>query len=139
MTGRHYYVDTAVLAYALGEEHPERSAARQVVADATAGTIVLHASVEMVQELLHHRMRRTDRAAALRQARAAAGLCILHPFDGDVLSRALRLVADTRLRGRDAVHAATALLNRVPVMLSPAPDFDGLPGLRRVAPGELTT
>lgn len=132
-----YFVDTSVLAYALGDRHPQRAASRHVVERATSGEILLHASVEMVQELLHHRLRRTDRTAALRQARAAADLCILHAFDEAVLSRALELVASSPTRGRDAVHAATALLHDVPTMLSSDTDFDTVPGLTRVSPIDL--
>ncbi len=132
-----YLVDTAVFAYALGAAHVRREACRAVVARATAGEIELHASVEMVQELLHHRMRRTDRASALRQARAAGGLCVLHPFDMPVLERALSLVETTALRGRDAVHAATADCHGLDSIISPDGDFDGIAGLRRVAPEQV--
>lgn len=138
MTAGTYFVDASVFAYAVGNRHEERPASRRVVEAATAGAIVLHASVEMVQELLHHRMRRTDRESALRQARAAGGLCILHPFDTAVLARALELVASSPVRGRDAVHAATALLNGVPTLLSSYADFDDVPGITRVAPSTLT-
>ncbi len=132
----HYFADTSVFAYALGGHHVERAPARAVITAATAGELVLHASVEMVQELLHHRMRRGDRAAAVRQARAAGELCVLHAFDDAVLGRALDLVSTTPTRGRDAVHAATALHHGVSTMLSTDPDFDTVPGLTRITPGE---
>lgn len=138
MSAEHYFVDTSVFAYALGGQHAERAPSRAVVEAATAGRLVLHASVEMVQELLHHRMRRADRDGALRQARAAAELCIVHAFDGAVLARALDLVSATSLRGRDAVHAATALQHGLPAMLSADPDFDVVPGLTRISPAEAT-
>lgn len=132
-----YFVDTSVLAHALGDRHPERAPARRVVELAASGAVVLHASVEMVQELLHHRMRRTDHEAALRQTHAAAELCVLHAFDTAVLSRALELVASSAARGRDAVHAATALLHGLPTILSSDPDFDLVPGLTRLSPADL--
>lgn len=56
MTAPSHVIDTSVLAYALGDQHPRRRATRQVVQLAADGAIVLHASVEMVQELLHHRI-----------------------------------------------------------------------------------
>ena len=135
MNPPNYFVDASVFAYALGDEHPERLASQGVVQDAAAGRIVLHASVVMVQELLHHRMRRTDGDTALRQARAASELCVLHPFDASVLARALELVATSPLQGRDAVHAATALLQGLPTLLSSDADFDVAPGITRLAPG----
>jgi predicted nucleic acid-binding protein len=137
VTPRAHLVDTSVFAYALGDRHPARAACRRVVELATAGDLELHASVEMVQELLHHRMRRTDRAAALRQARAAGELCILHPFDDVVLRRALELVGSSTMRGRDAVHAATALAQGLTSVLTTDLDFDGITGLVRTDPADL--
>lgn len=136
MNFRHYYVDTSVFAYALGGSHPERAGAQRVVEAATTGRIVLHASVQMVQELVHHRMRRAARETALRQARYAGQLCILYPFDATVLQHALNLIEGSALWGRDAVHGATALINGVPTLLSSDPDFDAVPGATRLAPSD---
>ncbi|WP_448072706.1 type II toxin-antitoxin system VapC family toxin [Georgenia yuyongxinii] len=134
MTAPAYLVDTSVFAYALGGEHPLRRPCQRLVEMATAGEVVLHASVELVQEVLHHRMRRGERAVALRQARACAELCVLHPFDTVVLQRALQIVESSRMRGRDAVHAATALTHGLPRIVSTDPDFDGVEGLSRLDP-----
>lgn len=128
-------VDTAVLAYALGGDHRLKAPCLSVVAAAGAGLIDLHASVEMVQELLFHRLRRTDRPAAVAQAQDAAILCTLYDFDHAVLDRALNLVGLLpALGGRDAVHAATAVVHGIRVIISPDVAFDGIPGLRRLSP-----
>ncbi|MGM0386829.1 MAG: type II toxin-antitoxin system VapC family toxin [Actinomycetota bacterium] len=134
---RQLWVDTSVLAYAAGGDHPQREHCRRVVAAAAARTVELHATVEMVQELLFHRMRRASRAEAVAQARFAAGLCVLHPFDGAVLGRALELVAVSELGGRDAVHAASALAAGFTAIVSADRDFDMAPGLVRLDPGDL--
>ena len=42
------------------------------------------------------------------------------------------------LRGRDAVHAATALEHGLVTIISPDPDFDGAPGLTRIEPAALS-
>lgn len=133
-----YLVDTAVFAYALGGPHAQRRPCRRIVERAAAGELHLHASVEMVQELLHHRMRRTDRAAAVQQARDAGNLCTLHSFGQAVLERALTLVGGTTLRGRDAVHAATAINHGLGAILTPDADFDDIAELVRVSPDALT-
>ena len=136
MTRPSYLVDTAVFAYALGGEHPLREPCQAIVAAAGSGRLELHASVELVQELVFHRMRRSDRQAAVRQARDAATLCVLHDFDRAVLDRALLLI-DTagQIGGRDAVHAATGLQNGVSTIISPDPAFDQVDGLTRLVPG----
>lgn len=131
---RRIWVDTSVLAYAAGGDHPEREACRRLVAAAAVGTLELHASVEMVQEFVFHRLRRVPRAAAVAQARQAGALCVLHPFDSAVLGAALDLVASCALGGRDAVHAATALRLGFDEIVSADRDFDAAPGLRRIEP-----
>lgn len=136
MTDR-LWVDTSVLAHAAGGDHPQRAACRRVVAAAAAGRVELHASVEMVQEFLFHRMRRTSRLEAVAQARLASDLCVLHDLDGVVLARALELVAASELGGRDAVHAAGALLAGFSEIVSADRDFDSAPGLVRRDPMEL--
>ena len=135
MTTTACLIDTAVLLYAVGGDHPLRTGSRRIVEAAGAGDLELHASVEMVQEFVFHRMRRGDRMSAVRQARDVAGLCILHDFDRTTLQTALDLIADSRtLGGRAAVHAATAVQQGLSVMISPDPAFDNIPGLRRIDP-----
>lgn len=135
---RRIWVDTSVLVFAAGGEHPMREPCRRLIAAAAAGTAELHASVEMVQEFVFHRLRRVSRADAVSQARQAGALCALHPFDMDVLQRALELVS-AGLGGRDAVHAATALAHGFEEIVSADRDFDAVPGLRRIDPVDAPT
>jgi uncharacterized protein len=130
------FLDSAVWAYALGGEHPRRDACRALLLTAQRGQIELHASVELVQEVVFHRLRRTDRASAVAEGRAIERACALHPFDAAVLDKALELTATTAIRGRDAVHAATALLNGFHAIVSPDRDFAGVPGLRHLDPAD---
>ncbi len=134
---KELFVDTTVLTFASGGPHPLRSACRSLVADVAAGKIEMHASVEAVQELLFHRLRREDRSRAVTQARHLASSLRLHDFDSRILERAISLVATSRLRGRDAVHAATALEAGFTEIVSADSDFDGVPGLTRVDPTDL--
>ena len=79
------FLDSAVWAYALGEEHPRREACRALLLAAQQGRFELHASVELVQEVVFHRLRRTDRTTAVAEGRAIELSCTLHPFDATVL------------------------------------------------------
>jgi predicted nucleic acid-binding protein len=132
----HLFVDASVFVYLLGQAHPYKAACTGLVAAAERGEVELHASVEMIQELAFHRMRMTDRVTAIGQARDAAALCVLRAFDGAVLDKALELTATTAIGGRDAVHAATALLWGFDAIVSPDRDFDEVPGLRRLDPAD---
>lgn len=140
MTPTRVLLDTAVVAYAIGGAHPMRHPCRRIIAAVAEGRLRADASVELVQELLFHRLRRTDRAVAVRQSRDAARLCHLHPFDDAVLAQALDLVgAHDRIGGRDAIHAATALVHGVRAVCSPDLAFDGIAGIDRWDPADLAT
>jgi predicted nucleic acid-binding protein len=88
----------------------------------------------MVQEFAAHRLQRTgDRARSIQEAEDVAELVTLISFDARILSQALKLMrSHSSMRARDAVHAATALACGIEYILSPNPDFDGIPGLTRV-------
>lgn len=127
-------LDASVFLYALGGEHALRAPCREVLAHPG---LELHASVELVQEVVFHRLRRADRDQAVAEARLVADSCRLHDFDAAVLRRALSLIAEGRVGGRDAVHAATALEAGIGVIVSPDSDFDGIPGIVRIDPRNL--
>ena len=136
---RRVFLDTAVLALAVGGEHPLRASCRRYLEEAAAGELELHVSVEALQELLFHRMRRGDRSDAVALVRDVRELCHAHPVDDAVVARMLELVATTRLGGRDAVHAATALGAGFGEIITPDSDFDSVPGLERRGPEEGAT
>ncbi|MGC5616729.1 type II toxin-antitoxin system VapC family toxin [Georgenia sp. Z1491] len=129
------FVDTAVLALAVGGHHPLREPCRALLHAAAAGDVELNISTEAIQELLFHRMRRGDRGVAVSLVRDVRTMCRVHAFDDTIVSRMLDLVAAGGVGGRDAVHAATALEQGFDAIVSPDRDLDGVPGLRRLDPG----
>lgn len=128
-------VDSSVPIYALGDPGVQRERARAYLTNLASGRDRAYASVEMIQETAHHRLRRTgDRARVAREMRRIIPSFILLNFDREVLDLSLELIDRTGVRGRDAVHAATALAYGIPVVASPDPAFDGVPGIRRLDP-----
>jgi len=127
--------DTAVTAYALGSEHRYRLPCIAILDAATTNRVRGYASTEMIQELVHHRLRRgLDRAAAVSIGRETSALFTMLNFDREVLELSLDLIERTAIRGRDAVHAATALAYGIETIVSPDRAFDGIPGLTRIDP-----
>ena len=124
--------------YALGREHAYRDPCRAILERCKRGELVGEASVELVHEFAHVRLRRHgDRAAALREAAAVADLCTLHDFERRDLPVAFSLLAEhDRLDPRDAIFAATALNRGIEAILSPDRDWDAIAGLARVDPGD---
>lgn len=135
---RRVLLDTAVVVYALGREHPYREPCRAIMGRIRDGDLIASASVELVHELAHFLLRRgLPRSLALRHARDAAEMCDLHDFERRDLPLALTLLAEhERLDVRDAVFAATALNRGIDGILSPDRAFDAVPGLDRIDPAD---
>jgi predicted nucleic acid-binding protein len=131
-------IDSNIALYALGSESEWREACRHVLVLLAQGTIAGVASTEMLQEVAHHRLRMTgSRSRAVADTRDVMALVATVDFDEAVLHTALHLIESTGIRGRDAVHAATALTQGVDRMISIDPAFDTIPGLTRVTPAGL--
>jgi uncharacterized protein len=135
-----FLYDTAVFAYALGGDHPYAEPCREILRHSRASGIRGEASADLIQELLHHRFRRSrDRSRAASDARDAAAACRLHEVRPEDVLRAVGLFADAqRLGARDTVFAAVALNRGVSRIVSPDRAFDGVPGLTRVDPADRT-
>lgn len=129
-------VDTTILVYATGTEHPLRTPSRSLLARVQTGALRACTTIEVIQELAHVRSRRTSRAEAASVARAfAAGLGPLVHVDEDDLLEGLSLYAGGGSLGAfDAVLAATAL-RRGWALGSANHAFRAVPGLVHLDPG----
>ena len=128
-------IDSSIPLYALGTASDLRDSCRRVLTMLADQRLIGVASTEMIQEVVHHRLRMTgDPARAVLDARDVASLVTIVPFDETVLDTALDLIKSTGVRGRDAVHAATALIHHIPRIVSTDPAFDCVPGLARLDP-----
>ena len=131
-------LDAAVVGHALGIQSPWRKSCQNFLRLIEQGQLHAYASVEMVQEVAHHRRRRTgDRAKSVRRARDISALCTLLTFDREILDLSVdQIERIPAIRGRDAVHAATALAYGIERIVSLDDAFDALPGLTRIDPAE---
>jgi predicted nucleic acid-binding protein len=129
-------LDTAILVLAVGDDHPLRDPARRILEAHQSGRIECTTTVEVIQEFLHVRSRRRQRADAADLARRyglAFDLVASRPED---LDRALELfVRHPHLGAFDAVLAAVALNRAAEALVSPDRAFGEVEGLRWVDPG----
>ena len=135
---RRFLYDSGVFLYALGGEHRYRDPCREILERAGRGELRGEASADLVQEVAHHRLRRTgDRALAAADALDAATLCRLHAVERHDVLHGMELLAKSRgLGARDAVIAAVALNRDIDAILSPDLDFDEVSGLERIDPAD---
>jgi uncharacterized protein len=131
-------LDTSVLLYARGGEHPLRQPCQQLLQLVSAGRFLPECSAELVQEFAHVLLRRglPPRTVA-RDARAVQTACRVHSFDEVVLDAALDLMARGGALGmRDAVHAATALVHELDAVVTTDRAFAAVPRLKVLTPAE---
>lgn len=115
-------LDTTVLVYAVGGEHPLRDPARRLIAAVADGTTEASTTPEVLQEFAHVRARRRGRddarALSLEYAELLAPLLVVetrHLTAGLDLWR-----THTDLGAFDAVLAAVALAHDAPLVSADA-------------------
>jgi hypothetical protein len=124
-------LDTTVLVYAVGAEHPLRERARRVVEAVGSGRIRATTTVEVVQELVHVRARRRGRRDAVAVGRSYAELLspLLQVGEAE-LDRGLRLFErQVELGAFDAVLAAAALEQGAEALVSADAAYRSVRGL----------
>lgn len=130
------FVDTTVFLLAVGRSHALREHCRHFLHRCREDGTQIHVSVEVLQEFAFHRLRSRPREQVVPETRALWSSVVTHPFDEDVLEDSLRLMAESPVRGRDAVHAATAVRAGFAEIVTTDTDFGGVPELRGVLPQE---
>ena len=137
-------LDTTVLAYAVGTEHPLREPSRRLLKALGEGMVTASTTVDVIQEFAHGYARRRPRADAAAQARRYATLLapLLSPTEADLAAGLQLFEKQERLDAFDAVLAATAIahesnalvsadrafasVRRLPFVELGSPEFDAL-------------
>lgn len=130
-------LDTTILIYAVGAEHPLRDPCRSVVAAIGDGRLSATTTVEVIQEFVHVRARRHGRAdAAALGASYATLFAPLVSIDADDLSEGLRIYREhDRLGAFDAVLAAASVRrDHITGLLSADAAFAAVNGLVHIDP-----
>ncbi|GAC1326285.1 MAG: type II toxin-antitoxin system VapC family toxin [Mycobacteriales bacterium] len=129
-------LDTTVLVYATGTEHPLRGPCRRLVQAVADGALEATTTVEVVQEFVHVRARRRSRSEAAELGAAYADLLApLLPVTSVDLLAGLRVYRNSdRLGASDAVLAAAAMANSAAALVSADAAFGEVAGLTHLVP-----
>ena len=132
-------VDTTVLVYAKGAEHPLREPCRELIAAIADGGVEATTSAEVIQEFVHVRARRRDRQDAASTGRDYAELLSpLLSITREHLEHGLLLFERTdRLGAFDAVLAAAAVANGATALVSADSAFAAAADIAHVVPDAL--
>lgn len=130
-------LDTTVLVYAVGADHSLRDSCRRLVDAVGDGRVAATTTVEAIQEFVHVRARRRDRADAASLGRAwVALLAPLLAVSREDVELGLGLFEQhDELGAFDSVLAAACLSAGVDALVSAGTAFSAVTALRLVRPG----
>jgi uncharacterized protein len=130
-------LDTTVLVYAVGAEHPMREPSRKLVQAIAAGHVDATTTVEVIQEFVHIRARRQGRAEAAKAGRNFAELLApLLVVQEATVEAGLRIFErSTSLGAFDSFLAATAIAGDADVLVSADRAFSSVSRLAHIIPG----
>lgn len=128
------FVDTAVIMYAGGRDHPLRAASRRLLRAVVAGDLAGVTSAEVIQEILHRFTGGGQPQMGAAMARHALDVFApVLPVTHAVMARMPDLVHEhPTLAARDLVHVATCEAEDIPTIVSPDRAFDAVGWLARV-------
>ena len=129
-------LDTTVLAYAVGADHPLQAPCRQLVRAIAGGEVIATTTIEVIQEFAHVRARRRDRKDAAELARdyieLLSPLLIVEEPD---LREGLRFFEENPGVGAfDAVLAAAAHAAGADALVSADAGFSVIANIHHVIP-----
>lgn len=131
-------LDTTVLVYAKGTDHPLREPSRRLIEAIAERRVAATTTVEVIQELVHVRARRRTREDAAALGRDYAELLApLLTVTADDLRRGLeRYARSEQLGAFDAVLAAAAATAGARAIVSADAGFTEVAGIVHVVPDE---
>ena len=132
------FVDTAIVMYAGGGEHPLRDSSRRVLSRIGEGDLDGVISVEVIQEILHRFI--SIRRPEMGRAQAVEAMDMFAPVL-PITHALMRRVPDLAIKypsldARDLVHVATCIHEGITEIISPDRGFDQVAELRRIDPAE---
>ena len=129
-------VDTSILVYAVGADHPLQAPCRHLVQLVADGTVAATTTIEAIQEFVHVRARRRDRAEAAALGRAYATLFgpLPQPSAADLDAGLELFERHPALGAFDAVLAATAQRTSDGVVASADTAFRGVDAVHLLDP-----
>lgn len=132
------FIDTTVLMYAAGGEHPLREPCRRIVEAIGSKRVDAATSTEVIQEILHRgiAIRRVDASLDLADRTMDLFAPVL-PITHALMRRVPDLVRRyPGLDARDLVHVATCIHEGIPAIVSADREFDKVAEVRRIDPSE---
>jgi uncharacterized protein len=129
-------LDTTVLLYAVGGDHPLRQPSITLLQAHAAGTVEAATTDGVLQEFIHGYSRRRDRATSIEIARRyLEAIPLIAPTPSEVEVGLGVYAEHQRVGAFDAVLAGITLGRALRALISSDEAFGDVPGLPWIAPG----
>lgn len=126
-------IDTNIIIYSLGKEHPLKEPCRSFIAKIASGEIAANIDVEVLQEVLYVYTYRNERIKGIAACRYLLDI-FPNPFpvSKNEISLAISFMDKyPSIVSRDAIHAAVVVNNKLKGIISEDSDFDIIKGIKR--------
>ena len=126
-------IDTNIIIYSLGKEHPLKEPCRSFIAKIASGVIAANIDVEVLQEVLYVYAYRNERIKGIAACRYLLDI-FPNPFpiSKNEISLAISFMDKyPSIVFRDAIHAAVVVNNKLKGIISEDSDFDIIKGIKR--------
>lgn len=132
------FIDTAIVMYADGSDHPLREPCRRIIALIRDGELDGVISVEVIQEITHRFLRTDHPDIGIRMARSALdAFAPVLPITHALMRRVPQLAQRyPTLAARDLVHVATCIHEGITEIISPDRGFDQVSEIHRIDPND---
>lgn len=126
-------IDTNIILYSLGREHPLKEPCRRLIAKITSGEIAANIDVEILQEVLYIYAHRNERVKGIAACRYLLDI-FPNPFSvskNEISSAISFMDKYPSLVSRDAIHASVVVNNKLKGIISEDRDYDMIKGIKR--------
>lgn len=128
-------IDTNVVVYAGGKDHPLKDSARRILSDIAGGALQANLDAETLQEILHLYSSRGERRKGFETLR---DILVLFPNPIPVGREEVEKACDFMrqyffLGARDAIHAAVVMLHGLEGIITADKAFDRVKSVKRFA------
>jgi len=126
-------IDTNIILYSLGREHPLKEPCKRLIAKIASGEITANIDVEILQEVLYIYAHRNERVKGIAACRYLLDI-FPNPFPiskNEISSAISFLDKYPSIVSRDAIHAAVVVNNKLKGIISEDSDFAVIKGIKR--------
>ena len=127
------YLDTNILVYAAINNGKEGEKCRRLLTQISHSDKDIMTSILTWDELVYSIWKKEGREKAVQQGKEIFYFPNLRFLEADikVIQKAQQIIENIGLKPRDAIHAATAILNNCSEIISDDPDFDKVKEIKR--------